>query len=312
MGKEPGQKQWQIANFHAIKRRILWWQEQPEGIIFSLTSGIHLVTVKKVKNWLLLSLVERVTPNQNWAQSMLNLNNPLDLALAYTQAMMLGLIWNSEPKNIYSAGLGGGSIPLVLHHYFPDAILECAEIDSLTVEVARKFFGIQLDERLRVIIADAREYLERQQPPTPKYDLILIDVAFGNGYIPYSFTTQEFYRICRDRLSQKGVIVVNTLRQHGFEAEHLKTIRSVFARVYVCRLQVGNSIFIATNNPPLSSEEIVSKARLIQEKHQLAFPLIDRASEVLKAEDISEINFEEVAILGDDSIPGSYFNSWLF
>lgn len=311
MGDRPDKLNWQIANLNAIKRRLVWLQEQPEGIIFSRPSGIHLVTVKKVKNRLLLSLRERVTPNQNWTQSLLNLNDPLNLGLAYTQAMMLGLIWNGEPKNIYFAGFGGGSIPLVLHHYFPDAILECAEIDSLTVAVAKKFFGIQLDERLRVIIADAREYLERQKP-TAKYDLILIDVAFGNGYIPYSFATQEFYRLCRDRLSPEGVLVVNTLRQHGFEAPHLKTLTSVFARVYVCRLQVGNSIFIATNNPPLTSGEIVSKARLVREKHQLAFPLIDRASEVVTAADFSAINFEEVATFHDASIPGSYFNSWLF
>jgi spermidine synthase len=311
MGNIPDKVNWQIGNLNAIKRRLLWLQEQPEGMIFSQTSGIHLVTVKKVKNWLMLGLVERVTGSENWTQSILNLNHPLNLVLAYTQAMMLGLIWNGEPKNIYFAGLGGGSIPLVLHHYFPDAILECAEIDSLTVAVAKKFFGIQLDERLRVIIADARQYLERQKP-TAKYDLILIDVAFGNGYIPCSFATQEFYQICRDRLSPEGVIVVNTLRQHGFEAPHLKTLGSVFARVYVCRLPVGNSIFIATNNPPLTSGEIVSKARLIQEQHQFAFPLTYRVSELVTAEELSNLNFEEVAILRDASIPGSYFDPWLF
>ena len=289
----------------------MWLKEQPEGIIYSRTSGIHLVTVKKAKNWLLLSLIERVTTSQDWTQSVLNLNNPLNLALAYTQAMMLGLIWNGEPKNIYLAGFGGGSIPLVLHHYFPDAILECAEIDSLTVEVAKTFFGIQLDERLRVIIADAREYLERQQA-TPKYDLILIDVAFGNGYIPYSFATQEFYRICRDRLSPKGVIVVNTLRQPGFEAENFKTLSSVFANVNLCRLRVGNSIFIATNNSPFSSDKIANKALLLQEQHQFPFPLTYRVSELVKAEELSKINFEQVAILRDASIPGSYFNPWLF
>jgi len=311
MGNRPDKLNWQIANLNAIKRRILWLQEQPEGIIFSRTSGIHLVTVKKVKNWLLLSLIERVTTSQDWTQSVLNLNNPLNLALAYTQAMMLGLIWNEEPKNIYFAGLGGGSIPLVLHHYFPDALLECAEIDSLTVEVAKKFFGIQLDERLRVIIADGREYLERQQP-TPKYDLMLIDVAFGNGYIPYSFATEEFYRICRDRLSPEGVIVINTIRQHGFETEHLKALRRIFANINLCRLRGGNSIFIATNNPPLSSEKIANKALLLQEENQFAFPLTYRVSELVKAEELSKINFEQVAILRDSSIPGSYFNPWLF
>lgn len=311
MGNQPEEINWQLANINAIKQRILWLQSQPEGTIFSQPSGIHLVTVRKVKNLLLLGLVERVTGSQNWTQSMLNLKDPLNLGLAYTQAMMLGLIWNSEPKKIYSAGFGGGSIPLVLHHYFPDAMLESAEIDSLTLEVAKKFFGIKLDERLRVIIADAREYLELQKA-TAKYDLILIDVAFGNGYIPYNFATQEFYQICRDRLSPEGVIVVNTLRLHGFEAEHFQTLNSVFANVYVCPLAVGNSIFIATNSPPLNSEEIVSKAQLIQAKHQLTFSLVDRASEVVKAPDLPSINWQEVAIFRDAFIPGSYFNSWLF
>ncbi len=311
MGKEAEQQKWQLVNINAIKQRIFWLQKQPEGIIFSEPSGIHLVTVKKIKNWLILSLLERVTGSQHWTQSILNLNDPLNLALAYTQAMMLGLIWNSEPQKIYSAGFGGGSIPLVLHHYFPEAAIECAEIDSSTVEVAEKFFGIKLDERLQVTIADAREYLELQEPAA-KYDLILIDVAFGNGYIPCSFATEEFYQLCRDRLSPQGVIVVNTLRQHGFEAENIKTINSIFAEVYVCRLPVGNSIIIATNNPPLTSGDIVRKAQLLGEDRGFAFPLIDRAYEVVKAEYFVNINFEEVATLRDASIPGSYFNSWLF
>ena len=98
MIKEAEEKNWQLANLNAIKRRLLWLQEQPEGIIFSQPSGIHLVTVKKVKNWLLLGLVERVAASEDWTQSVLNLNDPLNLALVYTQAMMLGLIWNDRPQ----------------------------------------------------------------------------------------------------------------------------------------------------------------------------------------------------------------------
>ena len=131
----------------------------------------------------------------DWVQSILNLNDPIYLIFPYTQAMMLTLLWNSQPKKIYIAGFGGGSIPQVLHHYLPEVIIECTEVDANILSIAQNFFGVELNDRLRVKIQDGREYLE-QKKCLDKYDIIMIDVAFGNGYMSYNLATQEFYQLC--------------------------------------------------------------------------------------------------------------------
>ena len=39
------------------------------------------------------------------------------------------------------------------------------------------------------------KYLE-QKKCLDKYDIIMIDVAFGDGYMSYNLATQEFYQLC--------------------------------------------------------------------------------------------------------------------
>lgn len=305
------QKNWQAKNLEAIRQRISWLHEQPDGVIFSQPSGIHFLTIKKVKFIIQLVLVEQVTLKMNWVQSILNLNHPIYLIFPYAQAMMLALVWNSQPQRIYIAGFGGGSIPQFLHHYFPDTIIECTEIDASILSIAEKFFGVELNERLKVKIQDGREYLAQQNQEI-KYDIMMIDVAFGNGYMSYNLATQEFYELCDRHLSKSGVIVVNTLKSNGFEAEYMKTIQAVFPCIYICHTSGSNTIIIGTHNPPMNKEEIREKAQFIQDYYQFSFPLVDRANDVNMIEDLPSLNLEEVSILQDISSPASYFNSWLF
>ena len=269
------QKDWQVRNLEGIQERISWLHKQPDGVIFSQPSGIHFLTIKKVKFIIQLVLVEQITLKMDWVQSILNLNDPIYLIFPYTQAMMLTLLWNSQPKKIYIAGFGGGSIPQVLHHYLPEVIIECTEVDANILSIAQNFFGVELNDRLRVKIQDGREYLE-QKKCLDKYDIIMIDVAFGNGYMSYNLATQEFYQLCDRHLSKSGVIVVNTLKSNGFEAEYLKTIKTVFSDIYICHNSGGNIIIIATRSHPIDKEEIREKAKSIQDYHQFSFPLVDR------------------------------------
>lgn len=96
------QKDWQVRNLEGIQERISWLHKQPDGVIFSQPSSIHFLTIKKVKFIIQLVLVEQITLKMDWVQSILNLNDPIYLIFPYTQAMMLTLLWNSQPKkNLY-------------------------------------------------------------------------------------------------------------------------------------------------------------------------------------------------------------------
>jgi spermidine synthase len=288
-------------------QQIDWLKKQPDGIIFQQDSGDSIVAIKKDKSCLLLVLVDRETLSTSVAQSILDLNNPLKLIFPYSQAMLLALLWKTQPKNIYIIGFGGGTLPRILHHYFPNAIVESADIDATVVEVAQKFFGIQFNDRLKVAIQDGRQYLAEQNP-TIKNDIIIVDAGFGSGYMPYPLVTQEFYQLCKTHLSNTGVVAIHLFHKQEFNAAAVKTIQSVFAQVYICNLDAGNSIAFATNASDLDRNEIFLKAEIIQDFHNLEFSLIEMSFQLKTLAELPEWLkiWETLPIFTDAAMPREY------
>ncbi|MBE9185779.1 fused MFS/spermidine synthase [Microcoleus sp. LEGE 07076] len=295
------------SNKLVIQQEINWLQQQPDGILFKQISGDNCIAVKKIKSFLLLLLADTETLTTNVAQSILDLNNPIHLIFPYARAILLALIWKNSPKRIYIIGFGGGSIPKYFHHYFPDATVECTDIDPTVVEVAQKFFGIQFDDKLKVAIQDGREYLAEQNAIV-KNDIIIVDAGFGSGYMPYKFVTQEFYQLCKTRLSSAGAVVVNLFHKQMFNAAAVKTIQTVFAQVYLFHLDTGNSIAIATNAPDLTKNEIFLKSEIIQDFYDLEFSLIEMSQQLKKVAQLPEWvkNWETLPVFTDAAIPAEY------
>ena len=78
------------------------------------------------------------------------------------------------------------------------------ELDPKIIEVGKKYFDENLPN-LIIHIGDGRWNLEQSQY---KYDIIAVD-AYRPPYIPPHMTTQEFYQICYDHLSDNGVLTIN-------------------------------------------------------------------------------------------------------
>ena len=303
---------WKTLNLVAIQQRLAWLQQQPDGTIFCKDSGVHYVAVTKDRSHIKLSLIEKVNLHTDLLQSVFDFHNPLHLVSEYTQAMLLGLVWQNQPQRIYIAGFGGGRIPLVLHHYLPETVIECADIDAIAIEAATQCFGVQFDSRLTATIQDGREYLEQQNPDI-QYDIIMTDVFFGNGYFPHRLATKEFYQLCKKRLSSDGVVLVNLLQRDEFYAEKVKTFQSVFSQVCVCPWKDINSVLIGSNSTVLEKDEIVARAKYLQDGHDFSFSLVDRAIEVKVGTELAEVvpNLDKAQVLHDDLPPVGYFDSWL-
>ncbi|CAN1213283.1 Spermine synthase [Tumidithrix helvetica PCC 7403] len=301
-------KTWQAQNRDAIAQRLEGISELEQQYCCFEPSGIHFVAVNKEESILQLALFGQVELSSELVQSEIDLKQPLNLSAFYAQAILLSLVWQPQPQRVYMAGFGGGRIPLVLHHHFPDLKIECTEIDPTIVQVAQEFFGVQLDARLQVAIQDGRKYLVMQDS-TVRYDLIIVDVILGNGYAPYRMATREFYQLCQDRLSQDGIVVVNLIQKDPFYLEKIKTIHSAFEHIYLCPLEKGNTVILATNQTLRSSLEIIEKAAQIASEHQFPFPFADRAQQIITPDRIHEYlpDLEKSQILTDEAPPQDYF-----
>lgn len=288
-------QQWRATNRKAVKERLAWVRQQADGILFQQELPAHTVVVRKYGSKIRLGLP---CPTSEMVQSVLNLDDPFNLVAPYNQAFLLGLLWNFEPRHIFIAGVGGGCLPLVLHHHLRHTRFDCAELDEVVLTVAQRYFGLKLDHRLQVTLDDARDNLAQQGK---LYDLIFVDVFMGNGYTPHHLVTYEFYQLCRARLQSTGVIVINMAHDDPDYPDKIKTLQAVFDQVYVVRVEMGNSVVIGTNNPGLSRAELMTRTRELQNYHRLAFSLTKRIYVAYLPTELQEVvpHLPEAQILQD-------------
>jgi spermidine synthase len=209
-------------------------------------------------------------------QSVMEMENPQRLALAYTRKMMAFLLFNRSPRRILLLGLGGGSLAKFCYGNLPDALITAVEVNRDVIAL-RNEFGIPKDnDRFRVINGDGAAYL---RVPAHRKDVILADACDRKGTAA-DLDSVEFYRSARSRLSANGVFVVNVCGDENSIATHLANLREAFDDELLS-LQVrqdGNVIVFGFKGrrPDLNRRQIQECASNLRERYLLDFPKFAR------------------------------------
>ena len=196
--------------------------------------------------------------------SQMDKDNPNDLILKYSKYFHLGALFNPQLDNILFVGGGGFSGPKNFLESYPGSLIDVVEIDSQVIDVAKTYFSLRDDPRLKIFNEDARTFLVNSED---KYDLIILD-AFATDYVPFHLLTQEYFQILKEHLEPDGVIVSNMIGSLEGDTSDLprsayKTMQDSFPSVYVFTTSenhlnlVQNLIFVATQgDTQLSKEEL--------------------------------------------------------
>lgn len=190
---------------------------------------------------------------------------PERLALDYTKLTFAGLLLNPEPRRIFVAGLGGGSIPDALKRLYPQAHIDIAEIDPAVIKVARRFFDFEAAEGMDIYESDARVYVRHARKQSVRYDYIVLD-AFNADYIPEHLMTREFLEECRELLTDDGVLVANTFSTSRLYGSESATYEAAFGWFLNFQGRGDNRIIVtARGDEPPGWEDLAARAA--------AFPL---------------------------------------
>ena len=119
------------------------------------------------------------------------------------------MLLDPAPTNVLVVGLGGGTLPTALSELYPNASIDVVEIDPAVVVVAKRYFGFEPTEHMRVFEHDARVWAKRAASNSKRYDLIMLD-AFNGDYIPEHLMTKEYLSETRELLTDEGVLASNT------------------------------------------------------------------------------------------------------
>ncbi|CAJ0600280.1 unnamed protein product [Cylicocyclus nassatus] len=134
-------------------------------------------------------------------------------------------------------GLGGGYISTYLHHNFPQMDITSIEVDPQMLEIAKKWFNLEQDEKHHVFITDGVEYAKRAATNGMTYDVILLDASAD---VPKSlfiapvevFVTADVAENFGKLLKEKGALIINILCAHKSYDRCVKELHRIYGTAF--------------------------------------------------------------------------------
>ena len=226
-----------------------------------------------------------------------------ELTLKYAPYYHLIAHFKPDFKKTLLIGGAGYTYPRDYLNKYPNAEIEVVEIDEQMTAIAKRFFRLEENPRLKITHEDGRIFLNNA--PDQQYDAVLMD-AFGSLFsVPYHLTTREAVEQISRVLTDDGVVIFNLGGAiegdgSGFLKAELATYRAVFPKVYLFKINpeytkdhFQNLIIVAVkdkNSAPLASDNPNFSALLAN----------------LYTENIDL----DKPILTDDLAPVEYYNSF--
>ncbi len=230
-----------------------------QDVIFEKYSAYHHILVVDSGD-------ERSLRFDNTRQSIMLKSNPYAGGFEYLDFFHLPVMLNPGTESALFIGLGGGTGPKAFLKDYPRMRIEVAEIDPMVVQVARDFFALPDDPRLKIYMNDGRMHLRRSKKT---FGIIFMD-AYGVGRygasIPFHLVTREFFEIARKHLNHGGSLVYNVMGTHaGHNAQTIAGVHATLAEVFdtVYMFEAGssaNTVFVAQKLDPPDPNAATPKA----------------------------------------------------
>jgi spermidine synthase len=173
---------------------------QPARLLAGQRRGAHGVTLSESDG------VRYLHFGSVWVQGAMRLARPFALELEYQQQMMaLGLL-QPAPRQILQLGLGAAALTKFCWRWLPSAQITTVELSEDVVRTARRVFKLPADDqRLRVVVGDARRFVEATRA---RFDWVQVDVYDAAARGPV-YDDVRFYRACRRVLCARGGAAFN-------------------------------------------------------------------------------------------------------
>jgi spermidine synthase len=168
-------------------------------------------------------------------QSGMYLDDPIELYAEYTRYYALGSALHPKATRVLMLGGGGYSVPkwLLAGRSGLDGTaltLDVVELDPGMTKLAREYFHVPDDPRMRVHHEDARRFLNIN---TRQYDLIFVDVFNSYYSVPFQMGTEEAAQALCRALAPGGMVIMNIISSYSGENGLLfRSIHAAMAAVF--------------------------------------------------------------------------------
>jgi spermidine synthase len=206
-----------------------------------------------------------------YAESSIRLVPPYRTLDNYTNYFHLAFLLRSGMERVLFIGAGGGVGPRTFATHDHELNIDVVDIDPRVLTVAKEYFFLPTSAAMRLFAQDGRMFLREADS---KYDCIVLDAYTIGGRIPFHLVTREFFDLCRARLTEDGVFVMNLGSaldgpKSGLYHTLHRTLATAFRQIYVFPLnrvktdprKTNNLVVVATSQPArLSPVDWTSRA----------------------------------------------------
>jgi len=141
----------------------------------------------------------------------------------------------AQAKNILLLGMGAGCVIETLRKDFQNsAPLTAVEIDEVVVDIAKKYFNVEMFPNVNIVLADAFEFVKQKG----NYDLIIVDL-FIDKETPSQFSSVEFLRNLTGLIQSKGNMLFNTVNENAKFSKRNEAMISFFQTMGNTKLVKG-------------------------------------------------------------------------
>lgn len=158
-------------------------------------------------------------------QSGLARDDDPELLFDYIQRLF-EMALSTKPKSVLVIGGGAFVLPSALLARTNVERVDVVEVDPELPTIARQYFELPDDPRLRILTMDVRDFL--QQSHDAKYDMIVVD-AFSEYDIPEDLLSAVGPNAYVGMLTKSGFVSMNYIGYtHGFRARATKKLVMYF------------------------------------------------------------------------------------
>ena len=143
-------------------------------------------------------------------------------------------------KDVLILGFGAGSIAsILLDEYKFDCRITGVEKDPKVIELAKKYFEVEKFSGLKIHIAEANEYLQKNKNT---FDLVIVDL-YIDYEVPPEFETIQFLKNLKEAINNNGLLIFNKLIYNHSSKETAKKLvknsKEVFSKIDVIKIRTG-------------------------------------------------------------------------
>jgi spermidine synthase len=177
------------------------------GQVYETESAYNYIQVAEQNGFTILRLNEGQGVHSIYHPDTLQYNGPWDqfLVSPYFYADRKP----ADVKRVAIVGLAAGTTARQMTAVYGDIPIDGFEIDPEIVEVGQKYFDMNMPN-----LTFHRRWRWNLEQSEYKYDIIAVD-AYRPPYIPPHMTTQEFFQITADHLTDDGVLTLNSASVPG-------------------------------------------------------------------------------------------------